>query len=347
MSKKDQQLLQQVRCRTIQLNVNNVTRTKAYLDFYCLYPEVHWAFLGHMVSRNGGWNMTDLRGDLLSRLLNEEKRQAFFTFLERGNWLIFQDAYPQFLLFAESKRRNQNMFYLLPYLNISVFMETIWNYYWKKRDHYILTIALIINEQSYLEKRVIQNSMFKDKVFHTLEFLLQDLLSFNHILFPYCVSGKSERKAALIGLTLHHFGSLHERIMLGKRLYHLLFHNRGQLEKVFRWAVVHPHTGTRKDYWPDIFNDVNEGIPGTIFTRRIKRCQLRKGAVRLYSPRLEFAWKNVEHLPAESGDWLESLSIIDYLQEETKTINGEVAGEYCETLEKLELAAMAKKAIFI
>ena len=55
----------------------------------------------------------------------------------------------------------------------------------KNPDTYILTMALVINEQSYLEKRVIQNPLYQKEVFNTLEFKLQDLLSFNHILFPY------------------------------------------------------------------------------------------------------------------------------------------------------------------
>ena len=347
LPKKEQQLLRQIRLKTAQLNVNNITRTKAYLDFYRLYPEIHWAFLGHMVSRNGGWNMTDLRGELYSRLLNEEKRQVFFAFLERGNWLIFQDAYPQLLLFMESKRQDRNLFYLLPYLNVSIFMETVWNYYWREGDRELLAIALIINEQSYLERRVIQDSSFKKRVFHTLEFVLQDLLSFNHILFPFYTSKQQTGKANLIGLTLHHFDSLHERIMLGKRLYRLLFHNKGQMEKILHWAVRNSHTGTRKDYWPHIFNDVNEGIPGTGFIQRLKGCQLRRGAARLYSPKLEFAWKNVEHLPVEVGDWFDNWQVIYYLQKENEEIGGEIIDEYCKTLEKLELGAIAKKAIFI
>ncbi|WCK52537.1 DUF2515 family protein [Aneurinibacillus sp. Ricciae_BoGa-3] len=86
-------------------NVNNITRTISYYDFYCRHPEIHWAFLGHMVSRNGGWNMTDLKGELLSRLLTEQEQKHFFHFLERGNWLIFQDVFPQFLLYEESLKR--------------------------------------------------------------------------------------------------------------------------------------------------------------------------------------------------------------------------------------------------
>ena len=124
--------LNKIKQTTHLLNKNNVTRTKAYLDFYKRHPEIHWAFLGHMVSRNGGWNMTDLKGGFLSRLLTKKEANAFFNFLERGNWLIFQDAYPQFLVYEESKRSGKNLFYLLPHLHVSTFMETIWNHFWNE-----------------------------------------------------------------------------------------------------------------------------------------------------------------------------------------------------------------------
>ncbi|NYF24863.1 DUF2515 family protein [Sporosarcina sp. JAI121] len=342
----DQELLRKIRLKTKQLNVNNVTRTKAYLDFYIFRPEIHWAFLGHMVSRNGGWNMTDLKGEFLSKLMDEQSIEDFYSFLERGNWLIFQDAYPQFLLYEESLFQSRNLFYLLSYLNVSAFMEVIWNHFWEESDSYILAIALIINEQSYLEKRIVQNPIYKKKVFQTFEFVLQDLLSFNQILFPFTRNGHSTEKASLTGLTLHHFGSLHERIRLGKDLYQLLFNDAELLEKAYRWATIHPHTGSRKDYWPDVFNDVHEGVPGMALTRRLKYCQLRKGALRLYSPKLEFAWKNVIQSSVERGDWFEHWRIINYLIEEKNLVNGKVEGEYCETLEKLEIAAIAKTAIF-
>ncbi|MGR5913913.1 DUF2515 family protein [Bacillus pacificus] len=37
----------------------------------------------------------------------------------------------------------------------------MWNFFWKTGNKQILTIATIINEQNYLEKRVIQNKYFK------------------------------------------------------------------------------------------------------------------------------------------------------------------------------------------
>ncbi|MEH7387761.1 DUF2515 family protein, partial [Bacillus sp. JJ1521] len=92
---EEQLLIQQIKGMTRSHNLNNVTRTKAYFDFYRAHPEIHWAFLGHMVSRNGGWNMTDLKGGQLSRLLTKKEIESYFSFLERGNWLVFQDAFTQ------------------------------------------------------------------------------------------------------------------------------------------------------------------------------------------------------------------------------------------------------------
>lgn len=343
LSTKDKAIAEHINQRTIKLNINNVTRTKAYLDFYLQYPEVHWAFLGHAVSRNGGWNMTDLKGDLISKLMVEKKQEEFFEFLERGNWLIFQDAFPQFLVYAESVRRRRGLFHLLPYLGISKFMEVIWSDFWVRRDSYILAMAQIVNEQSYLEARMIQNPVYKEKVLHTLEFVLQDLLAFNQILFPSQKSGK----AVLTGMTIHQFGSLHERIILGRRLYHLLFHDRKRHQEILAWCTAHPHTGSRKDYWPHIFNDLNEGVPGPLQIRRLKNCRLIRGSPRLYSPRLEYAWPNMKHRPAEAGDWFDDEEVVRYLKDNDESVDGRITGDYCETLQNLELAVLAKKAVFI
>nr|WP_233275010.1 DUF2515 family protein [Calidifontibacillus oryziterrae] len=337
----EQMLLYKIKERTSKLNQNNVTRTQAYLNFYCRFPEIHWAFLGHMVSRNGGWNMTDLKGGQLSRLLAKKEAEAYFTFLERGNWLIFQDAFPQFLVYEEGHKRNQNLSYLLPHLNVSTFMETIWNHFWKDHDSYILAISLIINEQNYLENRVINNPIFQKSVFDTIEFKLQDFLSMNHILFPY----KENGKVRLTGQTLHHFESLHERILLGKRLYELLFTDSKRLDLIEQWAKANPHSGSRKDYWPHIFNDVDEGVPSMILKPRLKECQIIRDSPKIYSPKLENAWKNRIQPSAEVMEWYKDWRIIRYLLHSGENVDGEVEDEYCKTLEQLELAAITKKAI--
>jgi hypothetical protein len=343
LTKEEKALIREVKKQTIEWNKNNVTRTKAYLDFYVQHPEIHWAFLGHMVSRNGGWNMTDLKGEIHSKLLSNKEKRAFFAFLERGNWLIFQDAYPQFLLYQESLKRNKPYFHLLSVLNVSVFMESCWNYFWEHHATSLLAIALIINEQNYLEKRVIQNPLYKNEVLNSLEFKLQDVLSFNHILFPYM----RNNVLRLAGQTLHHFDSVHERIMLGKRLYAVLFKDKEILRNAEKWAMSTPHTGSRKDFWPHIFNNVHEGIPGKSYQLRLKSCTLRPGASRIYSPNLQSAWRNVKHVEAEEGDWLKDDRVLEYFSELEEPFNGEIENEYCKTLEMLELAAFAKKAISV
>lgn len=342
LSGSEMDVIKRIRTRTCELNKNNLTRTKAYLEFYKRHPDIHWAFLGHMVSRNGGWNMTDLKGSLLTKLLTEEEASDFFVFLERGNWLIFQDAYPQFLLYEESLRKRENLFYLLPHLGVSIFMLSVWNHFWTYRDPYILTVSLIINEQSYLESRVIQNPRFKKSVLETLEFRLQDYLAMNHVLFPYEDNGKVK----LSGLTLRRFGSLHERILFGKRLYRLLFNDKVRLNQTLLWADKTVHSGSRKDYWPHLFNDIEEASPRFLVKPRIKSCRIKPGHPRLYSPQLLYAWKNVCHEKAESGDWFNKWQVIYYLLKSQEKLDGEIEYEYCKTLEKLELAGLAKKALF-
>ena len=294
LSENDQQCIHFIREQTRQLNQNNVTRTQAYFQFYLQHPEIHWALLGHMVSRNVGWNMTDLKGELLTKLLPERDQKAIFSFLERGSWLIFQDVFPQFLVYDLSLRGSQEMFHLLPFFYTSTFMETMWRYFWHSGDSYTLAIAMVINEQSYLEKRLIQNDHFKKNVTGTVSFKMYDFLRLNNILFPYFAGGKGE-KTSLVGATSRYFTSLHERILFGKKLYSLLFQREKILDGVLKWAHERPHTGSRKDYWPDLFNDVNESFPRSLYKRRVKNCVLRKGAERLYSPPLKYAWPNTPH----------------------------------------------------
>lgn len=345
---RDQNLIADINQCTREKNLNNITRTMAYLAFYRQHPEIHWAFLGHMVSRNGGWNMTDLKGELVSRLLSQKEQEDFFSFLERGNWIIFQDVYPQFLLYEESVRRQTNLFYLLPYFHVSCFMQVLWDDFWQYGDCERLAFGLVINEQSYLELHVLQKPHYQETVLQTLEFKLQDLLRLNQILFPLFqkeITGPGS-SPKLIGQTLHHFASLHERISLGKRLYSLLFHDSSVLEAVTKWATKQPHTGSRKDYWPHVFNTVNESVPGARYKRKIGHCQLLSGSHRLYSPVLAQAWPAVNHDAPAHEDWYRDWKMMHYLLHQDEKVDGDVANAYCKTLEKIELAIIAHEKVF-
>ncbi|MFQ3543375.1 DUF2515 family protein [Halobacillus rhizosphaerae] len=341
---EEEEILQSIRSDTVKFNINNVTRTQAYYDFYYLHPEIKWSLLAHMVSRNGGWNMTDLKGEFLSKLLSEGEQKAFFAFLERGNWLIFQDAFPQLLLYKKSVEMNRSLFYLLPHLNVSSFMEVIWKHFWENGHRDLLAFAQIINEQMYIEERVIHHQSYQNSVLKTINFKLQDVLNLNHLLFPYSLKEQSEPE--IIGETLHHFASIEERIEFGKRLYALLFFDYTRLQHIITWVNDHPHTGSRKDYMPHLFNDVKETLPGQLYFPRTKNCILRKNAPRLYSPALLSAWKTSHQKIAEKGDWFKNISVMNYFKDPSQQDKGKITVDYCESIEKMELALFTSKLLF-
>lgn len=233
-------LVKQIKDDTTKYNLNNITRTRAYQDFFFKHPEIRWSFLASMVSRNAGWNMTDLRIDPLCSLLSDKHLNRLFMTYERANWLIFQDAYPQLLVYEMSKKKNVPMFHLLEYLSISSFMTKEWNHFWMNQDKNRLVYALIVNEQLVIQSPIIEQSYFFTRVFHALPYVIQDFLQLSSVLFP-TVTGE------LYGQNVTHFTNPYKRIRLGKRLYHLLFHPTLK-KKFIYFALEQPHTGTRKDY---------------------------------------------------------------------------------------------------
>ncbi|WP_235001580.1 DUF2515 family protein [Halobacillus sp. Marseille-P3879] len=341
---KEKEIIEHIQHLTTCRNKNNITRTQAYLDFYVEHPEIHWALLAHLVSRNAGWNMTDLKGEYLPKLLTQQEQIDFFAFLERGNWLIFQDAYPQLLLYAESKKQSRPLFHLLSHLHISKFMKPFWESLWTNKRNNELTVALIINEQQYIENRVIQNSVYKDTVLNKTMFKLQDILNFNHILFPY--QTPLQKKMKLTGGTVHHFSSVDERIHFGKGLYALLYSIQSRLEQTVEWAKTHPHTGSRKDYWPDLFNDIKESPPQQVHELQSSPCTLQTNKQRIYSPSLTTVWKDWEHEQAEPGDWCHNKKMLHFIKKGAKPLDGEIEKTYCATIEELEMAAFAKNKWF-
>ena len=190
-----------------------------------------------------------------------------------------------------------------------------------------------------------QNNHFKKTVTGTVSFKMYEFLRLNNILFPYYAGEKIE-KASLVGATSRQFTSLHERILFGKNLYFILFQREEILEGVLKWAQEYPHTGSRKDYWPDLFNDVNESLPRSLYKRRVKNCSLKKGAKRLYSPPLKYAWPDAPHEDTKSEDWFEDWHVLEYINEEV-SLTGEILPNYCKTLETIELAVMAKEALLL
>lgn len=348
LSSQDQETIERIQQQTRDWNSDNINRTSAYLSFYQKRPELHWALLAHLVSRNAGWNMTDLRGEYLPRLLSVQEQSDYYSFLERGNWLIFQDAYPQLLLYEESVKRQTNLFHLLPRLHVSSFMQGAWNHFWKTADRRLLTISLIINEQHYLEEQVMRDPKYQKTVIQSLSFTLQELLSLGHILFPSQAEDSGGSPLRLYGKTVSHFASLSERIALGKKLYALLFRDSARLEGILAWAANQPHSGSRKDYWPHLFHEVNDSVPGQPYFKKMSNCQLKTGAKRLYSPFLRHAWEPEVHPSPTRQDWYRGdLHVLQmYIQSEDLSRDEDMGELHCNALEIIELAVIARGKIF-
>ncbi|QJC52358.1 DUF2515 family protein [Paenibacillus albicereus] len=335
----DAALVQRLRAETARLNRNNVTRTEAYRAFYLRRPEVHWALLAHLVSRNGGWNMADLQGEWLPRLLDLQKRRCTFGMLERANALIFHDAYPQLLLYEECRRTRRNLLHLLPKLGVSAFMRPVWQQFLRTGDAVPLTVGLIVNEQHFIEERVVQNPYYRRKVLNTFFFGMQSVLQLNQVLFPY---GKDEGGDPLVaGLILEDFSDLHERIEFGKRLYAMLFAVPGVAKGALAFVKATRHTGSRSDYAPDLYAPVRHGAPGA-YRERLRGGRLLPGAEPLYSPPLSAAWSDRPVDDPEPGDWFQGPEdVLPYFRALPLPDRFELTADYRIALGKVELAVLA------
>lgn len=237
---EEKQLVFRIRQQTILANIDNVSRTHTYQEYYRRNGEVEWSFLASMVSRNAGWNMTDLEGKYYPKVLSDRVRYQLFLTYERANWLIFADAYPQLLLYEYSKERKQPLFHLLQFFSVSVFMERAWQKFWEEKNEKHLTTSLIINEQNIIQEPIIEHPFFQKNVFQTLLFKFQELFHFSAVVFPTV-------KGNLYGFSVHEFETLTKRIELGKKLAWLLFHPYyKKLFQTFSFQTV--HTGSRMDY---------------------------------------------------------------------------------------------------
>ncbi len=239
-TKEESAIIYKIKQNVKLYNVDNISRTYAYKKFYHANNYMFWSFLASMVSRNAGWNMTDLEGNYLPKLLSESVRNRLFLSYERANWLIFEDAFPQLLLYEYSLQLQRPLFHLLSAFSVSVFMEGEWERYWKMKDHRRLMTALIINEQHVIQHPVIEHPYFQKHVFKSLVFQFQELFHFSSVIFP-TLQGK------LYGLSVHDFIYVKKRIELGKKLAILLFHSDYQ-SRFTSFSDETEHTGSRMDY---------------------------------------------------------------------------------------------------
>ncbi|NIK11032.1 DUF2515 family protein [Alkalibacillus almallahensis] len=203
--------------QTANFNIDNIARTHAYWQFYVNHPEIKWSFLASTVSRNAGWNMTDLTLPVYKTLLSEQDRKALFLTYESINWFIFRDAYPQLLVYEQSKLQGRPLFFLLKYFGVSSFMEQEWYHFYQTKDSERLLTAQIINEQQLIQQPIIKNNPYQRKVFKQLPYYIQSILHLNSILIP-TMQGK------VYGLNVPPFQNVTNRIRFGKQVANILFY---------------------------------------------------------------------------------------------------------------------------
>ncbi|WP_172827355.1 DUF2515 family protein [Fictibacillus arsenicus] len=240
MKERYQDITMTILNNTISQNRDNISRTVSYAAFFKRNPEIRWAMLASLVSRNAGYSMCDLKGDWLPRFLSKDTRKHLFHTYERANWLIFQDAYPQLLLYEYSKEKGAPLFDLLDNFYVSTFMKKEWHRFWIERDIKRICTSLIINEQHVIENPVIKNSFYNKRIFSGVPFLLQDYMHFSTVLFPV-LSGD------VYGISVHGFKTVKNRIETGKMLYTILFESRWS-EEIIRFSDAVTHTGSRHDF---------------------------------------------------------------------------------------------------
>ncbi|WP_409251144.1 DUF2515 family protein [Bacillus sp. SCS-153A] len=235
-----EQLISIIREKTFQYNRDNISRTKAYQEYYLLHPEIKWSFLASMVSRNAGWNMCDLKGAWLPSVIDKDTRKSLFLTYERANWLIFQDVFPQLLIHHYKTEMKEEMFHLFREFFVSGFMQYEWKIFWESGDRDRLMQSLIINEQNVIEEPVLQHPVYKRRVFKTNLFFLEDHFHFSSVVFP-------TKGGNLYGASVSDFRKLDRRISLGNRLSQILF--RKDLYFYFKeFALSTEPTGSRRDY---------------------------------------------------------------------------------------------------
>ncbi|CAM3048975.1 DUF2515 domain-containing protein [Paenibacillus sediminis] len=328
-------------------NASNITRTNAYLECYMAYPELHWAFLAHMVSRNAGWNMTDLQGGLLHSLMKEQYRQNMYRFLERCNALIFQDAYPQLLLYMKSKELGKSLFHLLPSFHISRFMRPFWERFWLDRSSPLLSTALIINEQNYIERRVVRHPFFIQNVFHQMDFKVHEWVQLNQVIFPISLSASSDNskntnflpETSLTGLVLEHFANVDERIEFGKTLYAMLFGYQDVLDGAVSFAASTPHRGSRADYWPGLFTtERKEALTTPNELSELLKQEWLPSGQKIYSPILQKVWSDIPYEAISRFDWLQDSKVLRHLGRPKRPFLFEMSHEHRLAIEKIALA---------
>jgi hypothetical protein len=234
-------------------NADNITRTESYLELYAFTrqnpPELPWLLMAHLVSRNGGYMMSDVarqleRGD---GIFTTRALEDLFLFLERANFLIFWDAWHHVTHFLLA-RTDALAAPRTPRFIIEA---------WKRFGDGPLVEAvsrqlvrdLVTNEQNYIERRVVHHARFA---------AARGIVGFAETI------GRDAPLALPLTdaqIRVGEFARLERRIATGFRIYDEVLADPSKRAEIFDWARKHKHTGSRavhggrpspaiRDAWP-------------------------------------------------------------------------------------------------
>jgi len=221
-------------------NQDNVSRTESYLELYALCRaygvELPWVLMAHLVSRNAGYLMTDLALDRAASFFTREALDELFLFLERANFLIFDDAWSHVVHHALGRAP-------APGDRTPRFIREAWCRYETASSLGItpsleraLVVDLVTNEQNLIESRVVHNPRFARA--RAMIAFFEQVDAGGSVVLP--LTRARIRVSA--------FAELDQRIEAGRRIFDEVLAEKAAREAIFAWAVAHPHTGSRAAY---------------------------------------------------------------------------------------------------
>jgi hypothetical protein len=271
-------------------NDSNPLRTDYYFRFWNLHNEIPWALLANLVSRNAGYQMSDLSRYLtwgaltpgLYAVLTFGQMRAFFAMLESGNFLILRDILPQLEAYRAAKRlmrttdvdHSTELFDMLlhPDFDADPFIVEAWKTFfaqaraqnwspawasdWSRPEIQTMSLSLIVNEQNQIEDRLVNDPVLSVQYLGLFGITTVGLvalinwLNATRLCFPMAPTAADPVPKLLIH-TVTGFTDLSGRIQTGRALYAGLFLDTAIRDRVIAWAKEHQvHHGTRLDYNP-------------------------------------------------------------------------------------------------
>jgi hypothetical protein len=221
-------------------NRDNVSRTTSYLELYALCRahgvELPWVLMAHLVSRNAGYLMTDLAAERASALFTREARTDLFLFLERANYLIFDDAWEHVAHHALGRTRALGS-------RTPRFVREAWARYEAAAEGGVtaaleraLVLDLVTNEQNLIEHRVVHHPRFERA--RAMVAFFEEAGSDGPVTLPLTTAR----------IRVGTFADLDKRIEAGRRIFDEVLAPREGRDAIFAWAAATEHTGSRAAY---------------------------------------------------------------------------------------------------